>query len=81
MMQKMHDPVIEGNYNVTGYMRVIPTMGHKDDKIQWTCGTSISTDVGEHETPKEAIMRLNGNLWKMSAISEVNIFYIERPGF
>ena len=30
-MQKMHDPVIEGNYKVTGDARVIPIVDHEDD--------------------------------------------------
>ena len=47
-------------------------MEHKDDKIQRACSTSISTDAGEPETPKEAMTRPNGHLWKMSTISEVN---------
>ena len=38
------------------------------------CSTSISTDNGEPETLKEAMTRPNGNLWKMSVISEVNDF-------
>ena len=33
-MQKMHDPVIEGNNKVTGDTIVIPIVEHKDDEIQ-----------------------------------------------
>ena len=33
MMQKMHGPVVEVNYKVTGDTRAIPTVEHKDDKI------------------------------------------------
>ena len=73
-MQKMHDPVIEVNYKVTGYTRVIPIVDHKDDEIQWACSMSISTDAGEPETLKEEMTRSNGHLWKISAISEVNNF-------
>ena len=73
-MQKVQDPVIKGNYKVTGDTRVIPIVEHKDDKIQWACSTSSSMDAGETETLKEAMTRLNGNLWKMSAISEVKNF-------
>ena len=54
-MQKMHKPVIEVNCKVTGDTRVIPIMEHEDDKIQWACSTSISTDAGEPETLKEAM--------------------------
>ena len=61
-MQKMHDTVIEGNYKVTGDMRVIPIVDHKDDEIQWACSMSISTDAGEPEILKEAMTRPNGNL-------------------
>ena len=35
---------------------------------------SIYMDAGEPETLKEAITRPNGNLWKISAIYEVNNF-------
>ena len=59
---KMHDPVIEGNYKVTGDLRVIPILEHEDDKIQWSCSTSVSTDAGEPETLKEAMTRPNGHL-------------------
>ena len=38
-MQKMHDPVIEGNYKVTGYTIVIQIVEHEHDKIQWMCST------------------------------------------
>ena len=38
-MHKMHNPVIKRNYKVTGDTRVIPTMEHKYDKIQWACST------------------------------------------
>ena len=31
MMQKIHNPVIEGNYNVTGDTRVIPIVEHEDE--------------------------------------------------
>ena len=60
----MYEPVIEGNYIVTGDTRVIPIMEHKDDEIQWACSTSIHTDAGEPETLKEAMTRPNGHLWK-----------------
>ena len=33
-MQKIQDPVIEVNYKVTGYTRVIPIVDHEDDKIK-----------------------------------------------
>ena len=62
-MQKMHEPVIEVNYKVTGYTRFIPIMEHEDDEIQWACSTSISTDAGEPDTLKEAMTRPNGHLW------------------
>ena len=45
-LQKMHEPVIEGKYKVTGDTRVIPIVEHKDDEIQWAFSTSISTDAG-----------------------------------
>ena len=45
MMQNMHNLVIEGNYKVTGDTRVISTMGHKDDWIQWMCSMTIYTDT------------------------------------
>ena len=61
-MQKMQNPVIKGNYKVTGDTRVIPIMDHEDDEIQWACSTSISTGAGELETLKEAMTRPNGNL-------------------
>ena len=32
-MQKMYDPVIEGNYKVTGDTRFIPIVEHEYDKI------------------------------------------------
>ena len=73
-MQKMHNPVIEVNYKVTGYTRVITIVEQKYDGIQWTCSTSISVEAGEPETLKEAMTRPNGHLWKISAISEVNNF-------
>ena len=34
-MQKIHEPVIEVNYTVVGYTRVVPIMEHEYDKIQW----------------------------------------------
>ena len=71
-MQKMHDPIIKGNYKVMGYTRVIPIMEHKYNEIQWACSMSIYTDAGEPGTLKESMMRPNGHLWKMSVISEVN---------
>ena len=58
-MQKMHDPVIEGTYKVTGDTGVITTMEHEYDKIQLACSTSISTNAGEPETLKEAMTRQN----------------------
>ena len=61
-IQKIHDPVIEGNYRVTGDTGVIPIVEHEDEKIQWACSTSIYTDAGETETLKEAMMRPNGHL-------------------
>ena len=47
-IKKMHDPVIDGNYKVTGTgdTRVIPTAEHKYDEIWWACSTSISMDAG-----------------------------------
>ena len=73
-MQNMQDPVIEGNYKVTVDTRVIKIVKHEDDEIYWACITSIYTDDGEPETLKEAMTSTNGNLWKMSSISEVNNF-------
>ena len=74
-MPIMHEPLIKGKYEVTGETRVILiVMEHEEDEIKWACNTSISTDAGEPETPKEAMTRPNGNLWRMSAIYEVNIF-------
>ena len=70
----MHDPLIEGNYKVTVDTRVIPIVEHEYDKIRWTCIMYFSTDDGEPETLKKAMMRPNGNLCKISAISEVNNF-------
>ena len=70
-MQNLHEPVIEDNYKVMVYTRVIPIAEHEDDKIQWACNMSISTDSGEPETIKKAMTRQNGHLWKISAISEV----------
>ena len=35
MLQKMHDPVTEGNYKVTGDTRFIPIVEQEDNKIQW----------------------------------------------
>ena len=74
-MQKMHVPVIDGNYKVTGDNQVIPIVEHKYDKTQWACSTSISTESEEPKTLKEAMTRPNGHLWKMSTISEVIFFY------
>ena len=54
--------------------RVIRIVEHEDDKIQWTCGTSIYTYAGEPETLKEAMTGPNGYLWEISAISDVNMF-------
>ena len=73
-MQKMKDPVIEGNYRVTGDTRVIPILRHKDDETHWACSTSISMDAVELENLKEAMRRTNGYLLKMSDILEVNNF-------
>ena len=71
-MQRIHNPVIKGKYNVTGYTRVIPiVVEYEGDEIQWACSTSISTNAGKFETLKEAMTRSNGNLWRMSEISEV----------
>ena len=64
-MPRMHEPLIEGKYKVTGDTRVIPIIvEHKKYEIQWACSKSISTYAGEPETPKEAMTRPNGNLWK-----------------
>ena len=57
-----------------GDTRVIPIVENEDDEIQWACSTSIYTDAGEPETLKEAMTRPNGNLWKISAVSEGNGF-------
>ena len=38
-------------------------------------------DAEEPDTLKEAMTMPNGNLWKISAISEVNNFYQESTGF
>ena len=70
----MHEPVIEGNYKVTGDTRVILIVKHKEDEIKWMCSIYISTEAGEPETLKESTTRPNGHLWKMSAIYEVNNF-------
>ena len=71
-MPKLHNPVIKGEYKVTRYTRVVLiVVEHEEDEIQWVCNMSISTDVGEPETLKEAITRPNGYLWKMSVIYEV----------
>ena len=67
----MHKPVIKGNFNLTGDTGVVLIVEHKYDKIQWACSASIYTASGEPDTPKEGITRPNGNLWKMSAISEI----------
>ena len=80
-MQRIQETVIEENYKVTGDTRVITVVEHEDEQIQWARSTSISMDAEEPETLKEAMMTPNGNLWKMSAISEVNFFYQEMPGF
>ena len=53
MMQKMHEPVIKGNYKVPGDTIVIPIMEHKDDETQWAYSMSISTDAREPETPRK----------------------------
>ena len=58
-MIRIHEPVIEGNYKVTGDTRVIPIVEQKYYKIQWACSTSISTGAGEPETLKEAMTRPN----------------------
>ena len=42
----MHEPVIEIKYKVTGDTRVITIEEHEDEKIQWSCRISISTNVG-----------------------------------
>ena len=34
-MQRMHKPVVEGNYKFMGDIRVIPIMEHEDDEIRW----------------------------------------------
>ena len=73
-MEKMHEPVIEDNYKVTGDTREIPIVEHEDDKIQWVCSTSISKDYGYPETLKEATTTPNGHSCKMSAIYEVDHF-------
>ena len=51
-IQKTHEPFIEVNYKVMGDKRVIPIMEHKNDKIQCSCSTSISTEYGQPETLK-----------------------------
>ena len=68
MILKMHDPIIEGNYKVTGDIGVTPIVEQKDKKIHWARSTSISTDSGEPGTLKESMTRPNGHLWKMSMI-------------
>ena len=45
-MQNMHNPVIKENYKGTGDTIVIPIVEHKDNKIQWSCSMSISTESG-----------------------------------
>ena len=77
----MQEPVIEGNYKVAGYTRFISIVEHEYNRIQWVCSPSISTDYGDTDTLKEAMTRPNGNLWKMSAISEVKNICQERYGF
>ena len=59
---------------MAGDNRVISIVEHKDEEIQWACTMSLYTDSGEPETLTEAMTRPNGNLWNMSAISEVNNF-------
>ena len=74
-MPRMHEPVIEGKYKVTGDTRVVRIfMKHKEDEIQWAFNKSISTDAREPETLKESMSRPSGHLCKMSVISEVNHF-------
>ena len=43
----MHEPVIEGNYKLTGDTRVIKIVEHEEDETQWVWSTSISADTGE----------------------------------
>ena len=60
-MSRMQEPVIGGNYKVTGDNRVIAIVEHEAVKIQWACSTPISADAGEPETVKEAMTRPNGH--------------------
>ena len=73
-MYNIDKPVIGSNYKVTGDTIVIPILEYKDEKIQWACSTSISTDAGKLDTLKEAITRPNVHIWRMSTISEGNFF-------
>ena len=73
-MEKIQEPVIKEHYRVMEDTRVIPIMEQEYNKIQWACSMSIYTASGEPETLKEAMTRPNGNLWKMSEISEVKSF-------
>ena len=66
-MPRMYEPVIEGKYTATGDTRIIPiAVEHKEEEIQWVCNMSISVDIGDPETLKEAMTRTNGHLWKLS---------------
>ena len=53
---------------------------HEEVKIHVVCNTPIYTEVGETVTLKDETSRQNGHLLKISAISEVKIFYQERLG-
>ena len=66
---------------MTGDTRVIPIVKYKEDDIQWVCNASISTETGEPQTLNEKMSIPIGHLWKMSAVSEINNFCRERPGF
>ena len=62
-MPRMYEPVIEGKYTDTGDTSIIPiAVEHKEDEIQWLCSMSISVDIGDPETLKEAMTRINGHL-------------------
>ena len=68
-MPRIIEPVTDGNYKVMRDTIVVLIVEHEDEKIQWECSTSISTDARAPETLKEAMINPNGHLWKMSAIS------------
>ena len=73
-MPRMNNPVIKGKYKVNEDTRFILIVEHKEDEIYWAYSPSIYKDTGEPNSLNEAMTIPNGNLLKMSAISEVNNF-------